>query len=73
MVAGKQVGSPMPSLAESDWPGSKLVGRWWRRDLRMKRNQFPDAQIQVFGLSVGDSGSSTYQHRIRSFNSWCNV
>ena len=54
-----------------DW--MQWVRRWWRRDFRMNLTQSQHAQIQVFGLGVGDCGSPFHFHRIRSFNFWCKL
>ena len=54
-----------------DW--MQWVKRWWRRDFRMNLTQSQHAQIQVFGLGVGDCGSPFHFHRIRSFNFWCKL
>ena len=54
-----------------DW--MQWVRRWWRRDFRMNLTQSQHAQIQVFGLGVGDCGSPFHFHHIRSFNFWCKL
>ena len=59
MTTGKQsVTDALPGGIWLAWVHS--VGKWWRCDFSMKRNRSPDAQIQIFGLVLGDCASSIF-------------
>ena len=59
IVTGKH-GRSMHGLAESGCPRCSRSGGGGGAIFRMERNWSPVAEIWVFGLGVGDSGSSFF-------------